>query len=160
MAAHLLSQDITLPSLESSRRTSQLDITIQTTINADPRRIFHALTMPEYLEVWMSLPEPDAYSGVVALRNANSYRIDFYRSENLDASITGLFRIYKADKLVLTWRKFGVSDDAQSIVNILLQGGIGRCILELRHTGLPSYEESVWHQSMWRTSLRNLAQLF
>ena len=136
------------------------DIVIQSDIQADPRRVFHAMSMPEYLETWMSLPDPDESCYVIALQRAASYRIDFYRDNILDASITGLFRIYKPDKLLLTWRRFGAQDDAQSVVAILLQGGFNRCLLELRHSGLRTAAESLWHRKMWSVSLRNLAQLF
>src|SRR5271169_3998836 len=68
-----------------------LDVAIQTSIHADGRSIFHALTMPEYIEVWMCLPVADARSRVSVLRVSQSYRIDFYRLGELDTSITGLF---------------------------------------------------------------------
>jgi uncharacterized protein YndB with AHSA1/START domain len=137
-----------------------LDLVIQASFHADPRRIFHALTVPEYLETWMALPDASVNCHVVALRVANSFRIDFYRSNALDASVTGSFRIQKQDKLLFTWSKFGESDDVHSIVDIVLQGSVGRCTLELRHSGLRSGSESRWHQRMWSASLQNLAMLF
>jgi len=137
-----------------------LDVAIQTSIHADGRSIFHALTMPEYIEVWMCLPVADARSRVSVLRVSQSYRIDFYRLGELDTSITGLFKICQPDKLVLTWRKFGVLDDAQSVVNIHIQEGSAQSSVKLRHVGLLSFEESRWHWQMWNNSVKKLTGLF
>jgi uncharacterized protein YndB with AHSA1/START domain len=137
-----------------------LDIAMQATIHADGRSIFHALTMPEYIEVWMCLPVVDTRSRVNVLRVSQSYRIDFYRLGELDTSITGLFKICQPDKLLFTWRKFGVLDDAQSVVNIHIQEGSDQSSVKLRHVGLPSFEECRWHRQMWNNSFRKLAGLF
>lgn len=137
----------------------ELDIALQAKINADARCIFHAMTMPEYVEVWMSLPFADGRNCTKAIKVANSYRIDFYRLGELDTSVTGLFKICQTDKIVLTWRKFGVLEEAQSIVNVLIQEASGRSVVTLRHVGLPSLGESRWHTRMWSNSLRKLARL-
>jgi uncharacterized protein YndB with AHSA1/START domain len=163
MGADLLSleSDSSWTGLDARQQSvPYFDVVMQATMHADPRRIFHALTMPEYVETWMTLPEQQKGSFVVAMQRAKSFRIDFYRQNMLDASVTGSFRIQQLDKLIFTWRRFGELDDAQSIVTILLQGGAGRCVLELRHTGLRSHPESHWHRQLWSASLRNLARLF
>lgn len=139
---------------------SATEIALSMNIEADKRRVLLALTLPEYLETWISYPECRRGCMVRALRIACSYRIDFVYDGLLDASISGSFRMLQDDKLLLTWRRFGVCEDAQSVVNILLQGGGSTSLLELRHTGLPSKAEYEWHQKLWRASLRNLSQLF
>jgi len=163
MGAHL--STMTNGTLSSGKHTyihntPTLDITMQATIHADGRSIFHALTMPEYIEVWMCQPVADARSRVSALRVSQSYRIDFYRLGELDTSITGLFKICKPDKLLFTWHKFGVLDDAQSVVDIHIQEDSAQSSVRLRHVGLPSPEESRWHWQMWNNSLNKLAGLF
>ncbi len=163
MGAHL--STITSRTLSSGKHAHipnppTLDVTIQATIHADGRSVFHALTMPEYIEVWMCLPVTDARSRVSAIRVSQSYRIDFFRLGKLDTSATGLFKICQPDKLVFTWRKFGVLDDAQSVVNIHIQEDSAQSSVTLRHVGLPSFEESRWHWHMWSNSLRKLARLF
>jgi hypothetical protein len=135
-------------------------IAMSVTVNADTGRVLQALTVPEYLEAWISHPDCKSGCMVRASRIASSYRIDMVYNEMLDSSISGSFRMLQRDKLLLTWRRFGVCEEAQSVVNILLQGSEGSSLLELRHIGLPSRAEYEWHDKLWSASLRNLSQLF
>ena len=136
------------------------EIVISMNIDADKRRVLQALTEPEYLEAWVSHPDCRHGCMVRASRIARSYRIDFVYDEMLASSISGSFRMLESDKLLLTWRRFGVCEEAQSVVNILLQEGGGCSLLELRHIGLPSWAEYEWHEKLWGASLRNFSQLF
>jgi hypothetical protein len=136
------------------------EIALSVNVDADTRRVLQALTVPEYLETWISHPESKPGCMVRASRIAFSYRIDFLQNEMLEASISGSFRMLQRDKLLMTWRRFGVCEEAQSMVNVLLQGGGGSSLLELRHFGLPSRSEYEWHEKLWGASLRNLRRLF
>ena len=140
--------------------SSATAIAVSIKLGADKRRVLQALTLPEYLEAWISYPGCRRGCIVRASRIACSYRIDFVYDGLLDASISGSFRVLQNDKLLLTWRRFGVCEEAQSVVNILLQGDGCSSLLELRHTGLPSKAEYEWHQKLWGASLRNLSKLF
>jgi hypothetical protein len=127
-------------------------------LNADVRRIFQLLTVPEYLEAWLRLPGDEADTRVEASSSANDFRLEFYSAENLRASITGSFLVCRQRKMLFTWLNLGVSPGC-SMVDVRLRGNFGSSILELHHTGLASAAEYFWQMSLWRASFERLVQL-
>ena len=135
-------------------------IAMQAHIHADVRRIFQALTAPEYREIWMCLPSQDVRSRVAASQTADRFVLDFYRADRLDARVTGSYRVCRWRKLEFTWQIDGAPESAASRVEIRLHGGFSHTRLELRHRGLNAEAEYLWHKQMWAASLHNLKRLF
>jgi hypothetical protein len=127
-------------------------------LNADVRRIFQLLTVPEYVEAWLRLPEEDAATSVTASRSGNDYGLEFYSAGELKAGVSGSFLVCRQRKMLFTWLNLGVSPGF-SMVDIRLRGNFGSSILELRHTGLASAAEYFWQMSMWRASFEKLVYL-
>jgi hypothetical protein len=127
-------------------------------LNADVRRIFQLLTVPEYLEAWVCFPGYEAQTSPAASRQGNDYRLDFYAAGELKASISGAFLVCRQRKMLFTWTNIGVSPGL-SMVDIRLRGNFGSSILELNHTGLASAAEYFWQMSMWRASFEKLVPL-
>jgi uncharacterized protein YndB with AHSA1/START domain len=135
-------------------------VSVTVSINTVARRIFQALTVPEYLETWLRMPgdDPDCY--IAALQYSNYYRLDRYRRGGVDVSVKGSYRIFRRNKLHFTWQKHAESATPESLVQIRLHGDFGRTTMRLKHVGLPSPEQHLWHQEMWELSLARLASLF
>ncbi len=127
-------------------------------LNADVRRIFQLLTVPEYVEAWASLPGNDAETSVAASRSANDYRLDFCSAGDLKASISGTFLVCRQRKMLFTWLNLGISPGV-SIVDIRLRGNFGSSILELHHADIASAAEYFWQMTVWRASFEKLVQL-
>ncbi len=127
-------------------------------LNADVRRIFQLLTVPEYLEAWLCLPGNEADASVGASRSENDYRLEFYSGGDLNTSVTGSFLVCRQRKMLFTWLNIGVSPGC-SMIDIRLRGNFGSSILELRHTGLASAAEYFWQMSMWHASFERLVHL-
>jgi hypothetical protein len=144
-----------------AHRESAMDWTIAISIcvDADALRIFHALTVPEYLEAWIRMPGPAEDSAVVASPAANGYRLDHYSAGMVAVSITSSFLFCHHRKMRLSWRKARNPGCSESLVDFRLRGNFGSSILELRHTAISSADEYLWHQSLWRGSLHKLASL-
>jgi uncharacterized protein YndB with AHSA1/START domain len=142
------------------RVASTAEIALRTRVSADPRTVLQALTVPEYLEAWISHPDTHPACTVRASRIADSYRVDFNYRDVLESSVSGFFRMLMPDKVVLAWRRFGVCNEAESLVSILIYTDTEGSLVDLRHTSLPSLAECEWHRKLWRTSLRNLSNLY
>ncbi len=127
-------------------------------LNADVRRIFQMLTVPEYVEAWASLPGNDQDASVAASRSGNDYRLDFYSGEGVKASISGSFIVCRQRKMLFTWLNMGISPGF-SMVDIRLRGNFGSSILELQHTDIASAAEYFWQMTVWRASFEKLVQL-
>jgi hypothetical protein len=143
----------------SRENATQWTIAMSISVDADALRIFHALTVPEYLEAWISMPDQSEDSAVVASPSANGYRLDQYSAGSVAVSITSSYLFCHHRKMRLFWRKSRNPICSESLVDFRLRGNFGSSILELRHTAIASADEYLWHQSLWRGSLKKLAFL-
>jgi uncharacterized protein YndB with AHSA1/START domain len=145
-------------------RFSEQRIALQVEVAADRRRIFDALTLPEYIETWLSLPCAHSGCRTIASQADNSYRLDHYAADGLDLSILGSYRVCRRGKMFFSWHKSRAVDGSEflpgSAVQIRLYGDFARSTLCLSHTGYFSKGEYQWHCELWNRSLRKLQQLF
>jgi hypothetical protein len=128
-------------------------------VDADARRISQALTEPEYLEAWITMPGEGGESSIVAIKNANGYRLDQYRASRVVVSFVGSFLFCHQRKMRLTWRNVACTDLPESLVDFRVRGNFGGSILELRHTALQSAGDFLWHRQLWSASLPRLASI-
>lgn len=134
-------------------------------VNADARRISQALTEPEYLEAWITVPDQITMPGeerelsIVASKNANGFRLDQIHSGHVIASFVASFLFCHHRKMRLTWRNAACPDPPESLLDFRIRGNFGGCILELRHLGLQSAGEFLWYQQLWSASLPRLASI-
>ena len=136
------------------------NIAMRQAIRSDATRVFQALTKPEYLETWITLPGDDANSYLVAWRQEGGYRFDHYRNGRRDLIIDGGYRICRRRKMLFTWRARGERPAAESLVYVALHGNFTETILELHHRGLATAADQAWHLEMWQRSLDRLTRLF
>jgi hypothetical protein len=128
-------------------------------VDADARRISQALTEPEYLEAWITMPGQGEESSIVATKNANGYRLDQYCAGCAIASFVGSFLFCHQRKMRLSWLDTARPDVAESVVDFRIRGNFGGSILELRHMALQSAGDFLWHQQLWSASLPRLASI-
>jgi hypothetical protein len=134
-------------------------IAIRFTVHTDAARIFQALTKPEYLETWISLPGDDADSYLAGWRERNGYRLDHYRSGRRDMIIRTAWRICRRRKMLFTWTLTGDLTAPESLVYVGLSGNFSSTIVELHHRGISAADWS-WQQEMWHNSIDRLVRLF
>jgi len=139
-------------------RAAHWSIATSICLDADVRRIFQLITVPEYLEAWLCLPGCDSEVSVEASRQENEYRLEFSSAGDLKTSVSGSFLVCRQRKMLFTWLNLGVSPGS-SMVDVRLRGNFGSSILELRHTSLASAAEYFWQMSMWRVSFERLVHL-
>lgn len=135
------------------------DITLRVSVDAEPLRLFHALTVSEYREAWMCAPQADEGVSVRASQHHDSYCVDFVRAGLPYITISGLYDRCCPSEILFSWCKCAGSLVIKTIVCIRLHSGGGATVLNLRHFGFTSASESLWHQRFWTSSLRRLARL-
>lgn len=163
MSANLLTPH-TMPHLESMRAVgfpkSGPRLVLTVSVNATRQRIFQVLTIPEYMETWLALPEHAHGLHIAVTGYDNAFRIDCGGAQQSDFSFSGLFRTCRRGKLEFSWMKSGLGELRSSLVSIRLYGDFARTRLCLVHSGLKSARERSWHQEMWNRSLHRLCSLF
>ena len=135
-------------------------ISLEVSIQADTRRLFHALTAPEYLETWMSLPDERSGCSTVAARNDQDYLIEHSCDGTPSVLISGRYLVCRRRNLVFSWRVDGDRNVAETKVDIRLRGDFERTKLILTHSGFAFRQDSAWHRTLWSASLNRLAALY
>jgi len=132
-------------------------ISVMNSMNADRQRIFQAVTVPEYIETWLS--PPGALDGTTVFASEDSLSITYRGAENERSRIFCQYRAVRRSKLLFTWRNVSTSDGPASLVKVRLLGDFGRTTVHVTHVGLSSLERE-WHQDLWTASLQRLRNLF
>lgn len=156
-----------------SRRTSidreQLDQTgtdgfrslcTEVSIRADARRLFYALTNPEYLEAWICIPGHQSGCSTTVVRSDRDYAIEHFCQGRPSVSITGSYRVCQRRNVEFTWRVDGDVCVAETQVDIRLRGDFDKTILTLRHHGFSGSFDVAWHRSLWDLSIARLVALY
>jgi uncharacterized protein YndB with AHSA1/START domain len=133
-------------------------IALSASVDADAQRIFHALTVPEYLEAWIAMPGSTA-GEVVASHEENGFRLDRCVAGHAAMRISAAFLFRHQRKMRLVWRKAHGARHERSVVDFRIRGNFASSVLELRHMGLDSAEEVAWHRALWQGSLKKLSSL-
>ncbi len=135
-------------------------ITTSVSVQADRQRLFQTLTVAEYMETWLSIPGSSPDSHLAVASSPDRFRIDHFRSRQVDFSITGIYRTCRRSKLQFTWDKETRFAKSKSLVLIRLQGNFRKTIVSVTHTQLSSDVDHIWHQDLWERSLLRLRSLF
>jgi uncharacterized protein YndB with AHSA1/START domain len=127
-------------------------------IAAEWRRIFSALSIPEYIEAWMNIAEETGSDHWVPLGPEGMLCVSTTRS----AATVSIYRLrlhIKRNSLSFFWESMEPNNVQASRVDIVLKRGQRRCTLQLRHSGLRNSNEEEVYSRMWRRSLGNLQNL-
>ena len=133
-------------------------VTAIRSVNADRQRVFHALTIPEYIETWFSAP--DALTGrTVVSRRDNFFSISYSCAESGQSRILCSYKVCRRSKLLFTWRHDFAFEGNSSLVKVRLKGEFGRTTVQVIHFGL-KLSDRQWHQVLWESSLEKMCKLF
>ncbi len=147
--------------LESSRAAVRplcepLDIFAAIRIDAEVRRVLHALAEPEYMESWMQIPGSDRVECHADGRTFDRFRMELYSSGKRLGTVHGACLLSMPNKVTYLWESGDAGFQSRSIVEIRLWGDATACALRLRHRGFQSDAERRWLVRMWEGSLRRL----
>jgi uncharacterized protein YndB with AHSA1/START domain len=135
-----------------------LSVSSTTSVNADRYRIYQALTVPEYIEAWLSVPHAiEGRTGVLA--GLNSISIGYCCAQDQQFRIVCSYQVRRRSKLVFTWQNFASVEGASSLVKIRLLGDFKRTTIHVTHVGLTVADQQ-WHERLWLSSLHKLSKLF
>lgn len=132
-------------------------IAMKVKVNANTQRIFNALIEPEYRELWVRFPGQDGTSRIVASQSKRLFRLDYYRSGELEIIIVGSYHACNRRKIAFDWWN---GSSHSSTVEVRLDGCFSCSFVTLTHRGLLGKNDYMWHREMWGTSLATLKSLF
>jgi Activator of Hsp90 ATPase homolog 1-like protein len=154
---HLVKSHSGAPLLQ---REEAWQIALRLFVKADAYRLSQALTTPEYLESWVTLPGDEPNSYLAGWKEADGFRLDHYQRGRRDLIIRCAFHRCRRRKMLFAFRVSGDLTPPESLVSIRLQGHFESTFLELHHSGISSASYYLWQQQMWQSSLARLTSLF
>jgi hypothetical protein len=140
--------------------SERLTVYLESDIRADARRLFHALTAAEYLESWISFPGHLPGCSTFATKVNQDYTIAHLCEGIRKTIVTGRYLVSERRNVALSWRVNGIHEVTDSYVDIRLSGNFEWTTLLLRHKGFDSWQQYLWHRSLWSLSLERLRKLF
>jgi uncharacterized protein YndB with AHSA1/START domain len=135
------------------------DVALSFRFNADSSRVFYALSIPEYIEAWLQAPDTDDLRFVFNQIAEETFRIDLYRGETLQASVDASCWVVGANQVRYIWKTTSLIDTTETLVDMKLLAGSGGCVLALKHSGFNDPAESARCHRMWQQSLERLCRL-
>jgi hypothetical protein len=138
----------------------QLTVYLESDIKADARRLFHALTAAEYLETWISFPGNLPGCSTFVTKVNQDYMIAHLCDGIRKTIVVGTYLVSERRNVTLSWRVSGIHEVNESYVDIRLSGNFEYTTLMLRHKGFDSWQQYLWHRSLWSLSLEKLRRLF
>ena len=143
----------TIPSLQ------EREVFLSRRIEAESSRVLYALSLPEYIEAWLLIPDAEELRLVFELVAPESFHINLYRAEALQASIRGFCCVVSASQIRYNWKTTSSAGTAETLVDMQLLCAPRGCVLDLKHSGFSDAVESAWHWEMWHQSLEKLCKL-
>jgi uncharacterized protein YndB with AHSA1/START domain len=135
------------------------DVALSFQFRADSSRVFYALSIPEYIEAWLQAPDTDDLRFVFNQIAEETFRIDLYRGETLQASVDGTCSVVGANQVRYIWRTTSPIGTTETLVDMKLLCGTSGCVLALKHSGFDDPDESARCSRMWHQSLERLSRL-
>lgn len=128
-------------------------------IRADARRLFQVLTVPEYVEAWLSIPGHDGCS-TAATRIHDDYLVEHTCGDHLAFLISGTFLVCRRRTVQLSWRVDGTLCVPETSLEFRLHGNFERTTLALEHSGFGTRAAYLWHKALWTSSMARLVRLY
>jgi hypothetical protein len=135
------------------------EVALSFKIEADSSRVFYALSIPEYIEAWLQAPDAADTKFVFNLVGQETFGIDLYRAEALQASVHGSCCVVGANQVRYVWKTISPAGTTETLVDMHLLCASDGCVLGLKHSGFKDTVESAWCCRMWYQSLEKLCRL-
>ncbi|HLY40221.1 MAG TPA: SRPBCC domain-containing protein [Terracidiphilus sp.] len=129
-------------------------------VRAETRRLFQALTSPEYLEAWMCIPDAATRWPLVATHGLSGFLIESFDLDSDWIRILAAYTAFRRRRLSIHWSTERKHQIRESAVAMRLHGDFEYSVLSLCHAGFGSFDEVAWHRQLWAASLGRLAKLF
>ncbi len=141
-------------------KSAQRTVFAYAEVMADRRQLLYALTLPEYIETWVTLVDASRNHEKRIARIGAGYTIEYREVHGQTVIIEGVFRTVASDKVVLTWRRAWPRSTRRGLVTIRLSEASSLTRVALAHSAVMSEAEYRWLCDSWQISLGRFRSLF
>lgn len=124
-----------------------------------PSRLFYALTIPEYIETWLTSPDSDEVRCTGNPASGEALSIELRYNRRTAASIFADYKSISAQDLSICWYVHSRSHTHVSQLRISIRIVRADALLRIRHSGFTNPGDWHWHQELWGMSLAKMQML-
>jgi hypothetical protein len=127
--------------------------------NVAPSRLFYALTIPEYIETWLTPPDTDDVRCSGNPTGADALSIELRYDRRVTTSIFADYKSIAAQDLSVRWYVRSRTRSYASHLRIAIRTVRADALLRIRHSGFTNPNDWHWHQELWGMSLTKMQML-
>lgn len=142
----------------ASEHESAQSLVVRTSaaFNAASSRLFYALTIPEYIETWLTPPDADDVRCMGNPAAGEPLSIEMRRDRHVTANIFADYRGISAQDLNIRWYVQSRTRDYTSQLRVSIRTIRADALLRIRHSGFAHPDDWRWHQELWGLSLAKM----
>ena len=135
------------------------DISMSMGIQAKPHRVLFALTVPEYIEAWLKVPEADRCTCLSSEQFGNGFCVEVFSEDISRYHIYGHWHRSTPKHIVFSLKRSVCEGRGDSIVDIRLKSARKLCTVSVAHRGIGNVNDAIWFSEMWEHSLTKMRSL-
>ena len=124
-----------------------------------PSRLFYALTIPEYIETWLTPPDSEEVRCTGNPASGEALSIELRHDRRIATSIFAAYKSISAQDFSIRWYVHSRSHTHVSHLRISIRTVRADALLRIRHSGFTNSGEWHWHQELWGMSLAKMQML-
>jgi hypothetical protein len=137
-------------------RRQPLSVRTSAAFSASSSRLLNALTIPEYIETWLTPPDADEVSCSGNPKIGETLSIELRCGGQTVRSIFADYKNISAQDINIRWYVRSRTSMQVSHLRISLRTARADVLLRIRHTGFATPSEWNWHQELWGLSLAKM----
>ena len=136
-----------------------LSIRTSAAFSVAPHRLLYALTIPEYVETWLTPPDLGEVSCTGNPKAGEALSIELRQYHRITACIFAEYKSISPQDLNIRWYVRSRANTHVSQLRISIRTVRADAILRIRHTGFTNISDWQWHQELWGLSLTKMQML-
>ncbi|QNI34089.1 SRPBCC domain-containing protein [Alloacidobacterium dinghuense] len=124
-----------------------------------PARLFYALTIPEYIETWLTPPDSDEIRCTGNPTTGEALSIELRSNHRVTASILAEYKSISPQDLNIRWYVRSRTRTCVSQLRVAIRTVRADALLRIRHSGFANPSDWHWHQELWGLSLTKMQML-
>jgi hypothetical protein len=148
-------REVALEGVPERESIHSLSVRASAAFSVSPSRLFYALTIPEYLETWLTPPDADE---IYCTGNSpeEPLSIELHRNRRATTSIFAEYNRISAQDLSVRWYFRSRSHTHVSHLRIAIRTVRANALLRIHHSGFVDPSDWYWHQELWGLSLTKM----
>jgi hypothetical protein len=124
-----------------------------------PSRLFYALTIPEYIETWLTPPDTDDVSCTGNPATGEALSIELRHDRRITTSIFAEYKTISAQDVNIRWYVRSRARSYVSHLRIAIRTVRADALVRIHHSGFNHPNDWSWHQELWGLSLTKMQML-